>query len=115
VTWRPVSHSASEDGTIMAAPAPWTARAAISAPSEGASPQATEATVKPGQGGQEERPAAEAVARRAAKQQQAGQRCRVGVHHPLQGRHARPEVLPKRGQGHGDDRRIEDHTEVSRG
>jgi hypothetical protein len=38
--------SNSDDGTSAAAPAPWTARAATSTPSDGAMPQAADATPK---------------------------------------------------------------------
>ena len=89
---RPVSSlnawliSASEQAPSNAAPAPWTARAAISAPMLGASPQASDATMNTMKSSGEHPPGAEPVAQRASGQDQGGEHQRVDAHHPLQPR-----------------------------
>ena len=76
--------SASASGMIIAAPAPCTARAAISQPTPGASAHAAEAAREQGQAGGEQPPPAEPVAERRGGHQQHGEAQRVGVDRPLE-------------------------------
>ena len=71
-------------GMMNAAPAPMTARAAISASTPPAKAAAADASAEHREPGEQRAPAPEAVAERAGEQQQPGEHERVGVDHPLQ-------------------------------
>ena len=74
----------SADGAISAAPAPWTARPAISTPVESARPAASEPAARTAQPAAEDAPGAEQVGQPAAEQQQAAEGDDVGVEDPGQ-------------------------------
>ena len=74
---------ASEHGTSSAAPTPCTARATIELRDVGARPHHSEAAAKIADAEDEDAAPAEAVAGRAADQQQRGEAKRVGVDQPL--------------------------------
>ena len=93
-----------------AAPAPCTARAAISAPTTGASAQAAEASDEQREPGREQPPPAEAVAERGAGHQQHREAEVVGVDRPLELLDRRAEVDADRAQRGRHDERVErDH------
>ena len=77
---------ASTCGMSSAAVAPWTMRAAISTPTVGATPQASEASDEADERAEEEAVAAVAVAQPAAEDQQSGVRDAVPGDHQLQRR-----------------------------
>ena len=91
--------SDSDSGATSAAAAPWTARAAISRPTLGASAQAAEAGDEQPQPDGEQAPAAEPVAERGGGDQQHGEAQAVGVDGPLQLVERGAEVAPDRRQG----------------
>ena len=76
--------SASASGRMNAAPAPWTARAAISMPTLELSAHAAEAAENSAEPGDEHAPASEAVAERRRGHQQHREAQVVGVDGPLQ-------------------------------
>src|SRR5919197_1310314 len=79
-------------GVMIAAPTPWTTRAARSAAGEQA-------------------PAPEQVGRPSSEQEQAAEGERVGAQHPLQALLREADVRLDRGQRHEHDRAVEDHHE----
>ena len=99
--------SVSVSGVTTAAPAPWTARAAISAPTLGDERGGGGGGGEAEQAEREHAPAAEPVAERGAGQQEAGERQVVGVDRPLQVGQARADVGAQRGQRGGHDQRVE--------
>ena len=94
-------------GIMIAAPTPWTARAAMRASMPGARAAAAEAPVKTVRPDEEEPAAAEPVAERRAEHQQDGEGEGVGAHRPLQVVQRAAEVLADGGQGGGDDEVVE--------
>ena len=76
-------------GEMIAAPRPCNARAPISTPSDHASPQRNDATVKTHDADEEHAPAAEQVGCAAAEEQEAAEGDRVRGDHPLEVRPAR--------------------------
>ena len=108
--------SAIASGMTSAAPAPWTARAAISAPMLPASAHAAEATTNKREASGEHAPAPEAVAERRAGQQQHGEAQVIGIDRPLQRLDRGAEIKPDRAQRGRDDQRVErDHERRHRG
>ena len=94
----------------MAAPMPWTKRAAMRKPWLGAAPQRTEATVKTHEPGKEHALAAEQVAEAAGEQQEAAEGDEEGVDDPGQVALAEVQVALDRRQRHVHDRGVEhDH------
>ena len=95
-------------GMSSAAPMPMTARSAMSWPGDvGERAPAPAAAAEDADADDQRAPAAVAVAERAGRQQQRGERQRVGVDDPLLLGLARPEVRRQVGQGvrqHGDGR-----------
>ena len=83
-------------------------RAATSVSMFGASPHSAEAAGEAADAGEEDPAASEAVAERAAEQDERGERQRVGVDHPLQAGGAGAEVGTDRGQRDRDDRGVEE-------
>ncbi len=105
-----------EAGSMIAAPAPWAQRAAISRPVVGGE--------RAGRRGQPEdddaeghRPLrADPVGQVAGEQQQRGEQQRVAVDHPLLADRATAELGPDPGQGDVDDRDVQrDQEEAHRG
>ena len=79
-------------GETIAAPRPWTARAAISTPLAGREAADERGGGEQDQAEHEDPPAAEQVGGAAAEQQEAAERDRVGRDHPLQLRLGEVEV-----------------------
>ena len=105
----------SVSGVTMAAPTPWTARAAISAPVVGARAAAGGGDREDGEADEEHAAAAEAVAERGAGEQQDRVGERVRVDRPLERLDRRAEVGADGRQGVGDDEVVEhDHEEGDR-
>ena len=102
-----VTTSATLLACSSAAPAAWTTRSAISAPSEGASPHAAEAPANTTNPYRYMQLAAGPVRPAAGRDQQRGQRQQVGERHPLDGREPGAELPLQRGEGHRDDARVE--------
>ena len=84
--------SARLPGTSSAAPTPWTARAAISSSMPGAAPHAGGGEREQHHAGREDPPASQAIAERAAHQDQGGEHQRVRLDDPLHLPHRRPEA-----------------------
>ena len=101
----PAERIVSVSGRTIAPPRPCTARAASSAPIDGASAAAAEASGEDAEPDREHQPAPEAVAERRAGQEQDGEDERVRVDGPLEPAEARMQVLAD----HRDRRR---HDEV---
>ena len=101
-------------GAAIAAPAPCTARAAISQAWSVASPPSSEASDEDQQPGDEDPAAPEQVAGPAAEQQQPAERHRVGVDHPLQVGPGEAERGLDVRQGDGDDGQVEHDHELGR-
>ena len=107
-SWRIVADSSARlPGTSIAAPTPCSARAAMSAPVVGATPQSSDATSERADPDGEHSAAAEPIAERAPEEEQRGQRHEVRVEHPLEVGEVRVEVAGHRGQGDVDDRAVE--------
>ena len=98
-------------GVMIAAPTPWIARAAISAPGDQASPHSSEASVKSSEPDHEQPAAAEQVGGTAAQQEQTGEGERVGADHPLQPLLGEVESRLDRGQRDDHDIGVEDDHE----
>ena len=84
--------------STSAAPAPWTARAAISQPTSGASAQAADAAANRAESSGIEPPAPVAIAERRRRDQEHGDAQVVGVHRPLQVLDRGAEIEPDRAQ-----------------
>ena len=106
-----VESSVSVSGVTIAAPAPCSARAAISAPVVGASAAPAEASVKRPRPIDEHPAAAEAIAERGAGQQQHREGQRVGVDGPFERLQPAAEIGADRRQGGGDHEVVEDDHE----
>src|SRR3954447_9371907 len=87
-----VDSNSSVDGASVAAPTPWTARAAIIPAGECASPTASEATANSVMPRDEGASAAEQVAGARAEQQQAAEGQGVGVLRPRQAGVREPQI-----------------------
>ena len=83
----------SDAGTISPAPAAWTTRAAISAPTPGRQPAQQRPEAEDGQAGDEQPPPPDPVGPPAGRHQHGGEHDRVGVQHPGQRAEARARVL----------------------
>ena len=106
--------SVSVSGISIAPPAPWTARAAVSAPTDGASAAAAEAAENSSSASDEHAPAAEALAERGAGEDQDGEGEDVGVDDPLEAGERGVQGALDRGQ-RGDDDQVVEHDHEQRG
>ena len=110
--WKVVVRIERAAGVMVAAPRPWSARAAISdvvAPGEPAEQRADREDDEPGH---EDAPAADDVGQPAAEQQEATEDERVRADHPLQVLLREPEIGLDRGQRDVDDRDVQDDHEL---
>ena len=99
-------------GMTSAAPAPCTARPAMTTPAEPARPLTSGAGGEHAEADEQRALAAEPVTERAGGEQQAGEHEGVGVDDPLQHRGAGVELALQRRQGHVERRhRHDDHDE----
>ena len=98
-------------GSIMAAAAPWSARKATSSSTFGASPQASDVTVKAAMPDEEEAAAPQRIAEAAPDDEEHGVRDGVARHHQLQHAGRGPEVPVDRGEGDVDDEEVGDGQE----
>ena len=98
-------------GVMIAAPTPWTTRAASSAAGDQASPHIERRGREEQDTGHEQAPAPEQVGRPSSEQEQAAEGERVGAQHPLQALLGEAEVRLDRGQRHEHDRGVEEHHE----
>ena len=102
--------SASEPGTRSAPPIPWKVRAAISIPADPDRPHHREVRPKPAMPIMKIRLQAIGIARRAAQQQEGGERQRIGVADPLHLRQGSLQALAHLRDRDGDDGAIgKDH------
>ena len=95
-------------GTSSAPAAPWNARAIASTVASDASAHATDASGERHEPGEEDPAAAEAVAERAAEEQERGERDEVRVERPLQTGDVGLQVAADRGQRDVHDRAVEE-------
>ena len=95
-------------GTSSAPAAPCTARAIASTVASGASRARDARDGERHEAGDEDPPAAEAIAERAAEQQERGERDEVRVDRPLQTRDVGLQVAADRRQRDVDDRAVEE-------
>ncbi len=101
--------TASELGTSSAPATPCTARATTSAPIDGDSAHASEATPKPTTPEREHAPLAEQVAERSSDQDQRAERQQVAVDDPLLCRETAAELALDRRQRHVHDGAVQQH------
>ena len=111
-SWKVVVTIESAAGERIAAPSPWTARAAISCPGAGGEPARQRGEREEDEAEEQDAPAAEQVGETAAEKEEATEGEDVGVDDPGQARLAEVERRADRRQRHVDDRRIEDDHEL---
>ena len=97
----------SVSGIMIAAPTPWTARAAISAVDAGRQGRGGGGAGEDDEADEEEPAAAEPVAERRTEHQEDCEGECVGAHRPFQVLQRTAEVLADGGQGGGDDEVVE--------
>ena len=105
-SWNMLRISDSVDGASVAPAMPSSARVAISISALVENAASTEADAERGRADQQQPPAADAVAQRAHRDQQAGDQEAVDVDDPEQLRAARPQVRAQRRQGEVQHRQV---------
>ena len=107
-----VISSDSAAGASSAPPRPWSARNAMSDPSDQARPHSSELSEKTPSPTRKQAPPTEEVCKPTAEEQGAAEHDRVGGDHPLQTRLREAEVHLDRRQGDVHDRHVEDDHEL---